>query len=102
MDLDKCFAKDSDQYYQLGLDYLSLTTDNIDGAYELTKRSWDLSSRWSNLQADSGKIAKMHGLTKTDLSTLCQQRYRQCHLIHEHCRMIWRLGTETLRSQPNR
>lgn len=99
VDIDKCFPEDVDQYYSIATDYLNLQTENPAGAFELSKKAWVLADRWSAIQANAGKLATMHGLSKTELKDRSYQIYRQCQLMHEHCRMIYRLGEDAMRGQ---
>lgn len=95
-DFQDILPDDSKQYQIMAKSYANLTQEDTKEAYKLMKKSWVLAQRWSELQASAKKIQALadENPNITDLKAWCYQRYRQCQLIHESCRAIWRAGNE--------
>jgi hypothetical protein len=91
------FPEDSKQYRSLAARYLKLTTVDYTSAFDITQRAWALAQRWSDIQSNVAQIATERGISKTDLRDWAYQRYRQLQLMHEHARMIWKLGEDEMR-----
>lgn len=92
VDFDKCFPEDMDDYYDIATTYLNIGTEDFVTAFDISKKAWVLADRWANIAANAGKLATMNVVNKTDLKDYCYRKYRQMQYIHEHCRMIYRIG----------
>ncbi len=99
IELDECFPEDVEQYYEIAEQYLNLTTEDFASAFEISKKAWVLSDRWSALASDAGKLATMKKLNKTDIKDYCYRKYKQMSRIHEHTRMIWNKGELAVREK---
>jgi hypothetical protein len=99
VDFDKLFADDISLYYDIATKYLNLGTEDFTTAFETCKEAWVLADRWANIAANAGKMATMEGTSKTDLKDYCHRKYRQMQYIHEHCRMMYRIGENEIKQQ---
>ena len=95
-DFNKILPEDCKQFNIIAKRYLNLLSDESLEAFEIMKKSWSLSQRWSELQASARKIMDLseEEFSVTDFKNWCYQRYRQMQLIHESCRVIWRSANE--------
>jgi hypothetical protein len=100
VDFDKCFPEDVDQYYDIATSYLNITTEDFVTAFDISKKAWVLADRWNSIKANASKLATMHGCSKTDLKEYCHGKHRQMQYIHEHCRILWRSGEESVKRTP--
>lgn len=96
-DFDDLFMEDIKQYYDLFTEYTRLVPEDYTRAYNLCIRALALADRWNDLSVSSGKLAKAKGESKTDLSKYIYGKYRQMQHIHEHCRMIWKVGEDEMK-----
>ena len=86
------YPEDSRQYRELAKRYMKINVDKFAEAFEITKKSWALAQRWSDIQSNASVVAVENDVKKTDLSTWAYQRYRQLQNLHEHARMVWGIG----------
>ena len=99
VDFDKLFADDISLYYDIATKYLNIGTEDFTTAFETCKEAWVLADRWANIAANAGKMAVMEGTSKTDLKDYCHRKYRQMQYVHEHCRMMYRIGENEIKQQ---
>lgn len=92
--------KDDLELYQTLLDnYETLTQEDIDTSFEVSKMAMMLSDRWNEISLELSKRAKELGFTKSDVQNWAYHRYRVCMTIHEHSRVIWRQCKEDFRTR---
>lgn len=95
-ELDTIFQEDLNQYYEVAEAYVNLAPEDIETAFELTKKAWVLADRWASLSVNASKLATMK-VNKTDIKDFCYRKHKMMQSIHEHCRVIYRLGEEDLK-----
>lgn len=94
----KILYKDDLELYQTILDnYESLTSDDLETAYEIAKISIIQADRWNEVSLELAKLSKQLGYTKSDLQNWAYHRYRILMTIHESSRVVWRQSKEDLR-----
>lgn len=94
------FYKDDLEMYQTILDnYESLTSEDIETAYQLAQMSILQSDRWNEISFELSKKYRDFGYTKSDLQNWAYHRYRILMTVHENCRVIWRQCKEDLRNR---
>lgn len=91
------FPEDDDLYQTVAAEYLSLTSEDYETAFALTKKCWYVADRYAEIMADAKKMASLHRLNKTEFYGFAYRRYQQMRAAHEHCRAIWRQGKEDVR-----
>jgi hypothetical protein len=94
VDFDACFQEDMDQYYDIANQFLNLNSEDYGTAFEISKKSWVLSDRWSAIAANASKLAAVQKVSKTDLYNYCYQKYRQLQYMHEFSRILWNKGEQ--------
>ena len=95
-DFQKILPDDVKQFQEMASRYEKLVQEDAVEAFALMKYSWALAQRWSELQATARKLSNLQeaNITLTDFKKWCYERYRQCQLVHESCRVIWRAANE--------
>lgn len=97
MKFEDIVKNDFEQYRDVSKKFRDVKLEDIDTLIELTKTTWLLATRWSEIQADSVKIASSFDINKTDFSTWAYQKYRQLQELHITCRSWLRLSIEEKR-----
>ncbi len=94
--------KDDLELYQIILDnYESLTSEDMDTSFEVSKMAIIQADRWNEISLELCKRAKDLGFTKSDLQNWAYHRYRVLMTIHESSRVIWRQCKEDIRFRAN-
>lgn len=95
-DFQKLLPEDCKQYRELSDRFMELQPTDGANAYDIMKQSWALGQRWSEIQASARKVEGLSTQSEgvTAFKKWCYERYRQCQLMHECSRMIWRIATE--------
>ena len=97
MKFEDIVKEDFEQYRNIAKKFRDVKLEDIESLIELTKTTWLLATRWSEIQADSVKIATSFDINKTDFSTWAYQKYRQLQELHITCRSWLRLSIEERR-----
>ena len=97
MKFEDIVKDDFQQYRDVSKKFRDVKLEDIETLIELTKTTWLLATRWSEIQADSVKIATSFDINKTDFSTWAYQKYRQLQELHITCRSWLRLSIEERR-----
>lgn len=95
-ELDSIFQEDLNQFYDLQIRYVNLTTEDIEEAFNVAKISAILYSRWHSMAINAGKIALDSAMNKTEIRQFCEKNGSTLRLICDHARMIWSRGTDEL------
>ena len=98
---EKIVAEDFEMFRKISKLFQRVSPEDVGTLYELTKNSWLLATRWSEIQSNASKIAFECNVSKTDFGTWAYQKYRQLQEMHITCRSWYRLGTEELRANNN-
>lgn len=85
---------DFQQYKDIAKRFRNVQMENCTELYQLSKDSWLLATRWSEIQSLASKIAQDNGISKTDFGTWAYQKYRQLQEMHITCRSWYRLAKE--------
>ena len=96
---DDCFPEDLDQYYSIANQFANLTTEDFSQAFEISKKAWILSDRWSCIAANASKLAAIKHVSKTDIYNYAYQKYRGMQYIHEFARILYRSGEQASREK---
>lgn len=94
---EKIVEEDFNMFRKISKQFQRVTPEDTKTLYELSKDSWLLATRWSEIQSNASKIAFDCGISKTDFGTWAYQKYRQLQEMHITCRSWYRLGIEDLR-----
>lgn len=97
MKFEDIVKEDFDQYRNVAKKFRDVNLEDIDSLIVLTKTTWILATRWSEIQADAVKIATQFDINKTDFSNWAYQKYRQLQELHITCRSWLRLSIEEKR-----
>lgn len=98
---EKIVAEDFGMFRDISRQFQKVNPEDIATLYELSKNSWLLATRWSEIQSNASKIAFDCGISKTDFGNWAYQKYRQLQEMHITCRSWYRLGVEELRLSNN-
>lgn len=96
-EFEKICQEDYNQYKNLAKRFKQVNMDNAQELNDLTRESWFLASRWSEIQSMSKKISQECGVSKCDFSDWAYQKYRQLQELHTTCRSWYRLAIEEQR-----
>ena len=94
---EKIVEEDFNMFRDISRKFQKVTPEDTKTLYELSKDSWLLATRWSEIHSNASKIAFDCGISKTDFGTWAYQKYRQLQEMHITCRSWYRLGIEDLR-----
>lgn len=86
--------EDFEQYRKISKRFMDIQMEDIAGLNQLSKDSWLLASRWSEIQSLSGKVSEVAEISKTDFNNWAYQKYRQLQEMHITCRSWYRLAKE--------
>jgi hypothetical protein len=96
-EFESIVQEDFNQYREISKRFQKVNMENVQELYELTKDSWLLASRWSEIQSMAQQIGQQYELSKTDFSTWAYQKYRQLQELSITCRSWYRLAVEESR-----
>lgn len=86
--------EDFEQYRKISKRFMDIQMEDIAGLNQLSKDSWALASRWSEIQSLAGKVSEVVEISKTDFNNWAYQKYRQLQEMHITCRSWYRLAKE--------
>ena len=95
---EKIVQEDFDQFRDISKRFQKVQLENTNELFEISKESWILATRWSEIQSNSRKIAAEYGLAKIDFQEWAYQKYRQLQEMHITTRSWFRLSKEEERS----
>lgn len=98
MNFEDIVKDDFEQYREVAKQFKKVQLEDIETLIELTKTTWLLATRWSEIQAQAVQIASDYEVNKTDFSTWSYQKYRQLQELHITCRSWLRLSIEERKS----
>ena len=98
MKFEEIVKDDFEQYRDVARKFRDVKLEDIDTLVELTKTTWLLATRWSEIQAQAVQIASEYEINKTDFSNWGYQKYRQLQDLHITCRSWLRLSIEAKRA----
>lgn len=98
MKFEEIVKDDFEQYREVARKFRDVKLEDIDTLIELTKTTWLLATRWSEIQAQAVQIASEYEINKTDFSNWGYQKYRQLQELHITCRSWLRLSIEEKRA----
>lgn len=98
MKFEEIVKEDFMQYREVAKKFRDVNLEDIDTLIELTKTTWLLATRWSEIQAEAVQIASEYEINKTDFSNWAYQKYRQLQELHITCRSWLRLSIEEKRA----
>ncbi len=93
-DFEKICQEDFNQYREISKRFQNVRMENPSELNELTRDTWLLASRWSEIQSMASKIGQECGVNKTDFQNWAYQKYRQLQELHITCRSWYRLAVE--------
>lgn len=93
-EFEEIVKEDFKQYKEIAKRFRDVKLENCLELQTLTKDSWLLATRWSEIQSLASKIAQENGINKTDFGTWAYQKYRQLQEMHITCRSWYRLAKE--------
>lgn len=89
--------EDIKQYNGLVEDFNNLDSSDYTTAYTLSQLALSLADRWNELMLNSVKYSQEKGITKTDFTTWCYQKFKILMKIHDFCRVVYRQGSYEMR-----
>lgn len=99
VDFNNYFPEDIKQFYDIANEFINLTPENYIKAFEISKRAWVLSDRWSCIAANASKLAAIKHCSKTDLYNYSYQKYRSLQYMHEFSRVLFNKGEQARREK---
>lgn len=93
-DFEKICQEDFNQYREISKRFQNVRMENPSELNELTRDTWLLASRWSEIQSMASKIGQECNVSKTDFQNWAYQKYRQLQELHITCRSWYRLAVE--------
>lgn len=91
---EEIVPEDFNQYKDIARRFRDVQMENCEELCRLTKESWLLATRWSEIQSMATKIAQEYNVSKTDFTNWAYQKYRQLQELHITCRSWYRLAQE--------
>lgn len=88
---------DIKQYKEILAEYDLLQTEDIETAYELSKKFILMADRWNEIAFNSSKYSKEYNQSKTTFYQWAYHKYRVLMTLHEFCRVIYKQGSDNLR-----
>lgn len=98
MKFEEIVKDDFEQYREVARKFRDVKLEDIDTLIELTKTTWLLATRWSEIQAQAVQISSQYEINKTDFSNWAYQKYRNLQELHITCRSWLRLSIEEKRA----
>ena len=86
--------EDFNQFRDISIRFQKVQLEDTQELFELSKNSWLLATRWSEIQSNSRKIAQEYELSKIDFQEWAYQKYRQLQEMHITTRSWYRLAKE--------
>ena len=86
--------EDFEQYREIAKRFRDVQMEDTKELNELSKDSWLLASRWSDIQSLATKYAEENEINKTEFTNWAYQHYRQLQEMHITCRSWYRLAKE--------
>ena len=93
-EFEQIVNEDFQQYKDIAKRFRDVQMEDCVELNNLTKDSWLLGTRWSEIQSLASKIAQENGISKTDFGNWAYQKYRQLQEMHITCRSWYRLAKE--------
>ena len=94
---EKIVQEDFNQFRKLSKIFMNVTPEDADTLFELSRESWLLATRWSEIQSNASKIALDNNVTKIDFQNWAYQKYRQLQEMHITTRSWYRLAIEDMK-----
>ena len=94
---EKIVQEDFNQFRELSKTFMNVTPEDADTLFELSRETWLLATRWSEIQSNASKIALDNNITKMDFQNWAYQKYRQLQEMHITCRSWYRLAIEDMK-----
>ena len=91
---EKIVQEDFNQFRQISKKFMEVVPEDAKTLFELSRDSWLLATRWSEIQSNASKIAIDNNVTKMDFQNWAYQKYRQLQEMHITCRSWYRLAKE--------
>lgn len=98
MEFKEICNQDFEQFREIAARFQKVLPEDANELYDLSKKSWILATRWSEIQSMARKIADTYGINKTDFGTWAYQIYRQLQEMHITTRSWYRLAVEELKN----
>lgn len=94
---EKIVQEDFNQFRKISKIFMNVAPEDADTLFELSRESWLLATRWSEIQSNASKIAIDQDVNKTDFSNWAYQKYRQLQEMHITTRSWYRLAIEDMK-----
>lgn len=94
--INNTIEEDLRLYEEIIEEYNQLETEDIELAYDLSKKCLLVANRWNEIMLNSAKYSKDLDTSKTIFKDWAYHRYRILMTAHEFCRVVWRQGKEEM------
>lgn len=95
---EEIVQEDFKLYREIAKRFQNVVMEDLEELYQLSKDSWLLATRWSEIQSNASKIAIDHNVNKTEFANWAYQKYRQLQELHITVRSWYRLSKEDEKS----
>jgi len=94
---EKIVQEDFNQFREISKTFMNVAPEDANTLFELSRESWLLATRWSEIQSNASKIAIDNNVTKIDFQNWAYQKYRQLQEMHITTRSWYRLAIEDMK-----
>lgn len=94
---EKIVQEDFNQFREISKKFMNVAPEDANTLFELSRDSWLLATRWSEIQSNASKISIDNNVTKMDFQNWAYQKYRQLQEMHITCRSWYRLAIEDMK-----
>jgi hypothetical protein len=85
--------KDIEIYNKLMEEFKRLDSSDFTTAYRLSQTALTTADRWNEIMLNSVKYSKEMGITKSEFTNYCYQKFKIIMKAHDFARIIYRQGS---------
>ena len=93
----KIVQEDFNQFRKISKTFMDVSPEDANTLFELSRESWLLATRWSEIQSNASKISIDNNVAKIDFQNWAYQKYRQLQEMHITTRSWYRLAIEDMK-----